>query len=279
MVAYRMPPHYIIRKLSKRLGVKLKQQKFSSEKAGMDALDNALAQGKIVGVQTSVYWLPYFPDEMRFHFNAHNLVVYGKKNEEFLISDPVVEHPVTCNRDDLQKARFAKGALAAKGNMYYPISVPDSIDYPKLINKAIASTCRIVDGLPLPIVGIRGIRYLARKIDHLPMTDGKEHDSKLFLGHIVRMQEEIGTGGAGFRFMYASFLQEAANITASELLAEASEMMTNVGDQWREFAMNAVKLCKDRGAVTLSNLAEQLRVIADKEQQLVETLRVFSRQN
>jgi hypothetical protein len=33
-----------------------------------------------------------------------------------------------------------------------------------------------------------------------------------FIGHLVRMQEEIGTGGAGFRFIYAGFLQEAAHL-------------------------------------------------------------------
>ena len=276
LMAYRMPPRFIIKTLCKRLGIKLKQQKFRSEQAGLEALEAALAQGHIVGLQTSVFWLPYFPDEMRFHFNAHNLVVYGKQGEEFLLSDPVVEYPVSCHQRDLQKARFAKGALAAKGNMYYPITKPDHIDYPKLIRKAIASTVKIVDGLPLPIVGIRGIRFMANKIEKLPMTNGRDHNSKLFLGHIVRMQEEIGTGGAGFRFMYASFLQEAANLVESQLLLQLSDAMTEVGDNWREFAMNAVKICKGRGDVTLSQLADSLRSIANDEQKIISGLKSYS---
>ena len=48
----------------------------------MQALNNALLQGTPVGVQTSIYWLRYFPDSFRFHFNAHNLVVYGYENGE-----------------------------------------------------------------------------------------------------------------------------------------------------------------------------------------------------
>ena len=32
------------------------------------------------------------------------------------------------------------------------------------------------------------------------------------LGQVIRMLEEIGTGGAGFRFIYAAFLQESAGI-------------------------------------------------------------------
>ena len=31
----------------------------------------------------------------------------------------------------------------------------------------------------------------------------------LYLAQLVRMQEEIGTGGGGFRYIYAAFLQEA----------------------------------------------------------------------
>ena len=215
---------------------------------------------------------------MRFHFNAHNLVVYGRNKEDYFISDPVFESPVSCHQDDLQKARFAKGALAAKGNMYYPVSLPENIDYQKMIKKSISATCRIVDGLPLPIVGIRGIRFLAKKISKLPTTGSNEHNSKLFLGHIVRMQEEIGTGGAGFRFMYASFLQEAANFTKSEILEEASELMTNTGDLWREFAVNTVKFCKGRGNVTLDDLSMALNIVADNEHRVIDKLRVFSKQ-
>ena len=36
--------------------------------------------------------------------------------------------------------------------------------------------------------------------------------ASLYLGQVVRMLEEIGTGGAGFRFIYAAFLQESAKI-------------------------------------------------------------------
>jgi hypothetical protein len=42
---------------------------------------------------------------------------------------------------------------------------------------------------------------------------------------IVRMQEEIGTGGGGFRFIYAAFLQEAGRLMGSTRLEEASRMM------------------------------------------------------
>jgi hypothetical protein len=52
---------------------------------------------------------------MRFHFNAHNLLVYGKEGSKYKISDPVFEEVVECEESKLMRARFAKGAFAPKG--------------------------------------------------------------------------------------------------------------------------------------------------------------------
>jgi len=61
---------------------------------------------------------------------------------------------------------------------------------------------------------------------------------------IVRMQEEVGTGGAGFRYMYAAFLQEAASLFGSAELNDLSQEMTAIGDTWREFAVTAARIIK-----------------------------------
>ena len=82
LVSYRTPPRSIIKRTCRALGLKLSVQKFARADDGKTALDNALASGKLVGLQTSVYWLPYFPEQMRFHFNAHNLLVYGRDGDD-----------------------------------------------------------------------------------------------------------------------------------------------------------------------------------------------------
>ena len=45
---------------------------------------------------------------MRFHFNAHNLIVYGKEQNDYLISDPVFESVQRCTAEDLQRARLRR---------------------------------------------------------------------------------------------------------------------------------------------------------------------------
>lgn len=264
LIAYRMPPKSIISSVCKKLNVKLNSRKFSNPDEGMKALDCALSAGKLVGLQTSVYWLPYFPEDMRFQFNAHNLTVYGKNEEgDYLISDPVFENVVTCSADDLKRARFAKGVLAAKGLMY-EMELPTSVvDLEPQIRSSIKKTAKMMNGLILPFFGNKGIRYLVKKIIKLKSKPHK--DAAMFLGNIVRMQEEIGTGGAGFRFMYASFLDEAATLLNDDALFEISKFTTEIGDLWREFAMKSVLFCKKRKNTSIDDVAASLEVCAEQE--------------
>lgn len=274
LIAYRMPPKHIINTLNKRLGLDIRTRRFSQAEAGQQALDQALASGQAVGLQTSVYWLPYFPAEMRFHFNAHNLLVYGKQDNDYLISDPVFEQVVQCDATALSKARFAKGALAPKGLMYTLGKTPQQPDWPKLIRQSIKATTRILDGLPLPWIGVRGIAHLAKQIEKLDPQAVKYN--RLYLTHIVRMQEEIGTGGAGFRFMYASFLQEAASLLGDAVLHDCARRMTEIGDGWRQFASSLVLYCKAKQAgADFSQLGAALRQLAEQERQLMQQLALW----
>lgn len=271
LIAYRMPPKRIISELTRRLGITMAYERFRSPEAGMRALDAHLAAGRAVGVQTSVFWLPYFPPDMRFHFNAHNLVVHGKRGDSYLISDPVFEEPVECDAASLAKARFVRGALAPKGLLYYPTAIPAQLDFPTAIRKAIKFTTGMMLHTPMPIIGIRGIRLVAKKIRRLPPRDEKEN--KRLLGHIVRMQEEIGTGGAGFRFVYAAFLQEAAKLVHRPALAEIAAELTAAGDEWRGFALASAMMCKSRLPMDYGALAERLDRCAGLERDVFRRLR------
>lgn len=276
LIAYRMPPLFIIKTLCKRLGVKLNTEKFRSPLAGQMALDQSLEAGKLIGLQCSVYWLPYFPQEMRFHFNAHNLLVYGKEGTDYLISDPVAEEVVRCPQEDLNRARFARGALAPKGLMYQLDTSPLEPDWKKLITKSITSTTRILDSLPLPWIGVSGIKHLSKKIAALDPNQAKAN--RLYLTHIVRMQEEIGTGGAGFRFMYGSFLQEASEKINLPALAEMAQQMTSIGDNWRQFALDCVQYSRQKeNSQDLQAIAAQLQHLAVAEKNLMKDLAVIAK--
>jgi len=273
LVTFRSAPGAIFKRVAKRLGVEVVRQKFRDPDKSMDALDLALQQQIPVGLQTGVFWLPYFPPALRFHFNAHNLVVCGREGGDYRISDPVIDEKVLCPREDLLRARFAKGALAPKGAMYYLKDVPAQIDLRPAIKAGIREVSRRMVKAPVSIIGVRGMRYLAGQLERWPQKLGPKRAGQ-YLGHLIRMQEEIGTGGGGFRFVYAAFLQEAANLLQQPRLAELSGELTDIGDHWREFALFAARRCKGRGEEETSypRLASILRDCADREEKLFRAL-------
>jgi hypothetical protein len=262
LVAYRMPPRFIIRGLHASLGLGMRFEKFRSAERGMARLDELVDGGELVGLQTSVFWLPYFPPDLRFHFNAHNLLVYGREGDDYLISDPVAEAVVRCPRRDLEKARFAKGVLAPKGLLYYATRSPVAPDWARLGKRALKRTARIMLHTPLPLIGVKGINTLASRVEKL-----REEEAKLYIGNIVRMQEEIGTGGGGFRFLYASFLQELAAATGYRPLDTLAARLVDIGDRWREFALAAARMIRGRDPLAPPTLAAQLRNLSSQERQ------------
>lgn len=276
LLAYRMYPGHLIQNVTSRLGIRYHNQKYWDTESGhekaMKDLILQLEKNQPCGILTSPYFLPYFTPEMRFQFNAHNVIVYGYENNEFYLSDPVFDHPVKISYQDLKKARFPKGLGAPKGFIHYPLHIPSSFDLPSIIKKSIRKTAFLMLKTPLPCVGTRGIFYVARLIRKLPEKKGALY-TRQFLGNMVRMQEEIGTGGAGFRYLYAAFLQEAAKTLSSNFLHELSKEVTQTGDLWREYALLCATEVKDRKRdPRVQEVAHKLEECGQREKKIFETL-------
>ncbi len=269
VTSYRPLPGVIFRRAAKRLGFKVKRKKFRNQDKAMQDMDSLLKKNTPVGMLVGVYHLNYFPKAYRFHFNAHNLVVYAKNDQTYTISDPVMETPTYLTYNELKKVRFAQGIFAPKGHMYWAIKIPEHVDLKNAIITGIRKTAKDMLGIPIPLFGVKGIRYMAKQIRKYPKKLGKRKASQ-YLGQIVRAQEEIGTGGAGFRFMYAAFLQEAAQVLNKEWLYEMADEMTIIGDLWRSFAVETARIIKDRSQVedAYNQAADILMKIADKEEKV-----------
>jgi hypothetical protein len=270
---YRTQPGAVFRKTAKRLGGVFITKKYRNPQKGMDEMRRVLRSGQIVGLTTNIYWLSYFPNRFRFQFNGHNIIVLREIENGFRVSDPVLDKPVDCLTEDLIRARFARGPLEPHGFMYYPISITPHPDLRKACIKGMMDTCNMMLRIPVPFFGIRGIRYLAKRIIKFDRILGFEEACRQ-LGMIVRMQEEVGTGGAGFRYMYAAFLQEAADLFGSTALRELSQDMTAIGDTWREFAVTAARIIKKRGKQneTFSKAGGLMMICAGREEELFKNL-------
>ena len=246
-IAFRTMPGLIFKRTCDSLGVPVVRKKFSSKEKAKAYLDSCLAEGQPVGCQVGVYYLSYFPKEYRFHFNAHNLIVFGKDADHYLISDPVMETITTLTDYELERVRFAKGPLAPKGQLYYPTEPRQITDevMRNAIKKGVRRNINHMLHIPGGIGGVAGIATIGKKIkkwkDKLgPKTAG------LYLAQLVRMQEEIGTGGGGFRYIYGAFLQQAHQFHPDEKLIDISQSFTKAGDLWRNAAVQAAGIYKGR---------------------------------
>ena len=273
-ISYRTMPGHIFSKVARRLGFRVRRERFSSPEKAQQVLDEKLKTGFPVGLQVGVYHLTYFPDAYRFHFNAHNLVVYGKEGDTYLISDPVMEQPTKLSTKELEKVRFAKGVLAPKGHMYFPTHLPQHISLETAIRKGIKETCQKMLA-PVPIVGVKAIRWVSKDILRWYDKRGVKITNH-YLAQMVRMQEEIGTGGGGFRFIYGAFLEEAAEVLKNNTLKEYSQEITAIGDLWRDFAVEVARLYKNRNQAhraAYEDLSQRLLTIAQREEAFYKRLK------
>lgn len=274
LVAYRDMPNAIIARCAKRLGVTIARQRFGDEVRGMQALDAMLERDRPVGLQAGVFWLPYFPRDMRFQFNGHHVIAYARQADDYLLSDTVFESVVRCPADDLRRARFSKGPLAPKGLLYTIESVTRAPDLERAVRAGLRMTANRMLRVPVPYLGLRAIATLARAIRQWPQRLPAK-TAKQWLANVIRMQEEIGTGGGGFRFMYAAFLDEAAAVLAKPALREAGAMMTEVGDRWREFAVRSAQILRgaDDAAVAYEAVADIVLDCARREGAVLRLIR------
>jgi hypothetical protein len=267
-ISFRTMPGAIFKRTCDSLGVSIKHKKFRSQDAAEEYLDKYVEEGNPVGCQVGVFHLPYFPKQYRFHFNAHNLVVYGRDENGYRISDPVMETVTSLTKEELTKVRFSKGTWAPRGHIYFPKNVPVVSEevIRKAITKGIKRNVRDMLRIPGNFAGVDGIRYTSGHIRKWRDKLGARKAS-LYLGQIVRMQEEIGTGGGGFRFLYGAFLEEAAKYLQDDRLVTCSEEFTRAGDMWRSSAIHMAGIYKGRleGQSAYEEAADRLLEIREVE--------------
>ena len=276
VTTFRGLPGIIFSRACKNLGFEYTTKKFTDPKKSMQELDRILDLGIPVGLQVGLFHLTYFPAEYRMHYNMHNMVVYGRENGIYNVSDSVIEKTETITYEDLMRVRFSKGPFAPKGKMYYITKSPAEFDYNKAIRKGLSKTAYEMVGIPFPLVGVKGIRYLSRKLRVWPQKLGNLTASR-YLGQLILMQEEVGTGGSGYRFIYGAFLKEAAKRFNNPEMNELSKEMGITANKWREFSYLGSRNCKGRGEPEHSYdfLADMLLDIADREEKIFKKLKTL----
>lgn len=280
LTSYRYSPGSILKNAAKHLGVTFQTKKFANADEGMRALDEKLAAGTVVGLTGDLYYFEVFPEFLNFHFPAHNLVVYGKRGNTYLVSDPIVEDKVEISEENMRKARFTNMPGDPKGKMYWLQSVGvKSKDLRMPIKKGLTTTCKRMLNPFFPFGGVKGINLLAKRLEKYPQKKTQDFASKHLI-NMIRHQEIVGSGGSGYRKQFARFLFEAAKVTNYGTLKDfGDELMEDLVVDWRDYAVDMGR-CSRQQITEIPekyrDLAANLRRIATKEKSFFERLKKAS---
>jgi hypothetical protein len=276
MISFRNLPNTVFKRSTSYLGIDATViKKIKDPIEAMKLLDANLEKGIPTGMQVGVFQLTFFPPEYRMHYNMHNLVCFGKEGNLYHISDTVMEHPQVLTAEDLVRVRYAKGAFAPQGKMYWINKIDKEVDLKPAIRMGIKKTVNDMIGIPFPLIGVKGLRWMGRDLKKWPKKHGYD-TAAFYLGQILRMAEDFGTGGAGFRYIYGAFLKESGELfNQHQGLLEAADMMGKTANKWREFTYMGARNCKNRSKPEedYGTLSEKLLEIADSEELVYKKLK------
>lgn len=271
----RNKPGEIRKNLAKRLNVGFQTYHFRDIGKGFSVLDSLIGQQIPVACQVDFFYLDYVPSWERVHINVHFLVVIGKEENRYIISDAYFPEIVSVQKSSLEKGRFPGGNMSPDGFLFHITRTPPpETDLAPAIIKGIRKAAFNMLKIPIPFLGIKGMRLMARKLPEWPkFARDTEHLSHEIM-KINILLEDQGTGGAGFRYMYATFLQQAAAITGIAALKGLSEELMIIGDGWREISLFAARIGKNRdlGPEKLRHLGEMISRMADAEERFFRSL-------
>lgn len=205
LTSFRYSPGSILKNASKTLKLPLKVQRFPNVQKATEALNEKIDAGEVIGITGDLYYFKIFPEFLNMHFPSHNLIVYGRDEQYYYVSDPIVVDPMAITVENMQNARFIKGPQNPKGKMYWFEDIAKKeFDLSEPIINGIKLTTKRMLNPYFPFGGIKGIRKLAKSVEKYPRVKSPEYIQTHFT-NIIRHSEIVGNGGSGYRKQFADF--------------------------------------------------------------------------
>ncbi len=252
----------IEREFFTRIGVPFEWQRFEDSKEGEEALCKSLDQGMPTLLRTDIYYLPHFPSTT--HFPGHVIVVWGYDSgrKVFFVTD--TEHPgvLEVPFDDMRKARYCRGGFFdVMGDQFSVAGIDAPQDMPRIITEAVAANSSLLLDREWPFQGLAGLETWRREM----AGDWASYDDWKWTARFAyQVIEKRGTGGGGFRLMYADFLDEASRFVPEIAQMGLAGMMRDLGMAWSGLAF-ALKKVSEMEQPDFGPAIEKLDLVIDIE--------------
>jgi hypothetical protein len=218
-----------------RMGCPFSWQQFKDPSDAQKALCESLDRGLPAIVQTDIFHLPYY--DSKTHFPGHDITVWGYDSSDsvFLITDTERTELLLVPFKDMCCALYSKnGFFIMEGNQFSPDSLAPPKDLPTVIRHAIEYNSRVILSEGYDFQGITGLdKWMREIVDEWPYLSDPQWNAR-FAYQVI---ERRGTGGGGFRLMYADFLKEAEMYCPEVASRGLSKRMLEVGNAWTGLAL------------------------------------------
>ena len=242
----------------KRIGYDFSWQQFKEPEDAEKALCTNLDKGLPSIVQTDIYHLPYY--RSKTHFPGHDVTVWGYDPEDktFLITDTERTSLLAVPFVDMHKALYSQnGFFTMEGNHFSPetLILPD--DMTRVIRRAIVHNSRVILSIINDFQGITGLEKWIKELTEVWPNLSDWQWTARFAYQVI---ERRGTGGGGFRLMYADFLKEAETYCPQVAARGLPAGMHEAGSAWTGLAL-ALKDASEQISPDFSAVLNGLRQV------------------
>ena len=242
----------------KRIGYDFSWQQFKEPEDAEKALCTNLDKGLPSIVQTDIYHLPYY--RSKTHFPGHDVTVWGYDPEDktFLITDTERTSLLAVPFVDMHKALYSQnGFFTMEGNHFSPetLILPD--DMTRVIRRAIVHNSRVILSIINDFQGITGLEKWIKELTEVWPNLSDWQWTARFAYQVI---ERRGTGGGGFRLMYADFLKEAKTYCPQVAARGLPAGMHEAGSAWTGLAL-ALKDASEQISPDFSAVLNGLRQV------------------
>lgn len=219
-------------KVFSTLGVPFRWQSWQDQAEAADALDAHLEAGRPALLLTDIYHLPYFNSST--HFPGHAIVAWRHSDDgaTILVSDTERPDLLPVPRSKLAQARFSLlPPFIHFGSLFAPEKMALEVT-PFRVRQAIVDNAWALTQGGGQKEGVAALRYW---IDDLGRWAACENWPWL-LRFAYQLIEKRGTGGGGFRTMYAEFLDEVEDMLPEARQANLAALMRDSAVAWSALA-------------------------------------------
>lgn len=232
-----------------------------------EAIASALARSRPLIAQTDIAYLPYYD---RVHFPLHGIVVTGWDGSHARVADTF------SNEIQTVEASHLRAALEGEGSPFmdppYRIAPAPRVEV-RIDAELLARAIRVaVNDMLEPRVAGTGIPAM-RQLLAEPAVWRESPDWAWSARFAYQGIEKRGTGGGGFRTMYAGFLEEGRELLPAIDRVRAVHRMHDSSSRWSAMAQELKHAFVKEDKSGIDAAADRLHDIAISETSLLADLR------